>query len=146
MIKSIEEDLPMTQAPGTGAVHHLTLTVRDIRRSTEFYTKHFGFQEVVEFDSRILLANGGMLLALTPPPDPARAIPGDAFNENRIGLDHASFAVDDLQALQDAAAYFDEQGIAHGEIRDLGQGFAIFVMAVRDPDNIQLELTAPYAA
>lgn len=42
------------------------------------------------------------------------------------------------------AAYLDGQGVVRGEIKDLGPGFAIYVMAVRDPDNIQLELTAPY--
>lgn len=134
----------MAEAPGTGAVHHMTLTVTDVKRSTEFYTEHLGFQVAVEFEPRVLLANGGTLLALTPPPDPVQAVRGDAFNENRIGLDHVSFAVADLQALEDAAAYFDEQGIDHGQIKDLGQGFAIYVMAVRDPDNIQLELSAPY--
>lgn len=34
----------------------------------------------------------------------------------------------------------------HGEVRDLGAGFGIYVMALRAPDNIQIELTAPYAA
>jgi catechol 2,3-dioxygenase-like lactoylglutathione lyase family enzyme len=104
-----------------------------------------GFQVAVEFDPRVALVNGGTLLALGPAPDPAQAQAGDRFNENRIGLDHISFAVDSLQDLEAAAAFFDENGIERGEIRDLGPGFAIHVMAVRDPDNIQLELTAPYA-
>ena len=128
----------------TGGIHHLVLTVRDIKRSTEFYTNHLGFQVAVEFEPRIGLANGSLLLVLTPPPDPAKAIPADKFDENRIGLDHVSLAVADKAALEQAAAYFDEHGVVHGEIKDLGPGFAIYVMAVRDPDNIQLELTAPY--
>lgn len=45
-----------------------------------------------------------------------------------------------------ATAYLDAQGVSRGEIKDLGSGFGIYVMTVRDPDNIQLELTAPYAA
>lgn len=128
----------------TGAVHHLTLTVSDIKRSTEFYTSHLGFQVVTEFDHRIALSNGQVLLVLTPPPDPARAIPNDVFNENRIGLDHVSLAVKDKAELEAAALFLDERGVSHGEIKDLGPGFAIYVMAVRDPDNIQLELTATY--
>jgi glyoxylase I family protein len=129
----------------TGGIHHVTLTVTDIKRSTEFYTKHLGFQVAVEFDPRVLLSNGSLLLALGPPPDPAQAIPSDTFNENRLGLDHVSLAVKDLAALEEAAAYLDENGVTRGEIRDLGPGFGIHVMAIRDPDNIQLELTAPYA-
>ena len=128
----------------TGGIHHLVLTVSDIKRSTEFYTSHLGFQVAVEFDPRIILTNGDLLLVLTPPPVPAKAIPADTFDENRIGLDHVSLGVDDKAALEAAAAYFDEQSIVHGEIKDMGSDFAIYVMAVRDPDNIQLELTAPY--
>jgi catechol 2,3-dioxygenase-like lactoylglutathione lyase family enzyme len=32
----------------TGAVHHLTLTVRDLRSSIEFYTTLLGFQVAAE--------------------------------------------------------------------------------------------------
>jgi len=134
----------MSSQPKTGAVHHVSLTVSDVKRSTEFYTNYMGFQMAVEFDPRVALVNGGLLLALGPAPDPAQARAGDQFNENRIGLDHLSLAVDSLEDLEAAAEFLDEHGVDHGEIRDLGPGFAIHVMAVRDPDNIQLELTAPY--
>lgn len=134
----------MSRIISTGAAHHVTLTVSDIKRSTEFYTRYLGFQVAVEFDPRIALSNGSLLLVLTPPPDPAKAIPGDQFDENRIGLDHFSLAVADLTELEAAAVLLDKDGITRGEIKDLGPGFGIHVMAVRDPDNIQLELTAPY--
>ena len=130
----------------TGPIHHITLTVADIKRSTEFYTNYLGFQVAVEFEPRIALTNGSLLLVLTPPPDPARAIANDLFDENRIGLDHVSLTVEDRASLEAAAAFLDKHGVSRGEIKDLGPGFAIYVMAVRDPDNIQLELTAPYPA
>jgi glyoxylase I family protein len=136
----------MNTQVSTGAVHHVTLTVSDIQRSTAFYTSKLGFQVAVEFEPRIALSNGKLLLVLTPPPDPTKAIPGDRFDENRIGLDHISLAVKGLAELKTAAAMLDENGVTRGEIKDLGPGFGIHVMAVRDPDNIQLELTAPYAA
>jgi glyoxylase I family protein len=136
----------MSNQISTGAVHHVTLTVSDIKLSTEFYTSFLGFQVVVEFEPRIALSNGSLLLVLTPPPDPAQAIPDDSFNENRIGLDHVSFSVGNLAELEEAAVFLDENGVTRGEIRDLGPGFGIHVMAVRDPDNIQLELTAPYSS
>lgn len=135
----------MTTKPVTGAVHHLTLTVTDVGRSVAFYTEHLGFQVAVAFEPRVALVNGGTLLVLGPAPDPAQAIAGDRFDENRLGLDHVSFRVADLAALEQAAVYFDEHSISHGEIKDLGPGFGIYVLAVRDPDNIQVELTAPYA-
>ncbi len=127
-------------------VHHITLTVSDLARSDAFYRHHFGFQPLVDLGSRRLFTNGHFILAITLPSDPDAPIPDDdRFSENRIGLDHISFSVGSLAELEAAAAYFDAQGVTRGEIRNLGSGFGIYVMAVRDPDNIQLELTAPYA-
>jgi catechol 2,3-dioxygenase-like lactoylglutathione lyase family enzyme len=78
------------------------------------------------------------------PPDPSRAIPNDVFNENRLGLDHLSFSVGSRQDLVDAVRLFDAEGISHGEIKDLGPAVPVYVLAFRDPDNIQIELTAPH--
>ena len=128
----------------TGAVHHITLTVTDVARSVDFYTRNLGFQKVLELGERVIMSNGGVLLGLTPPPDPAKALPADRFNENRIGLDHVSLTVENKAVLEAAAVFLDANGVIRGEIKDLGAGIGIYVMAVRDPDNIQLELTAPY--
>jgi glyoxylase I family protein len=55
-----------------------------------------------------------------------------------------SFNVASLAVLEEAVRMFDEKGIPHGEIKDLsGAGVPIYVLAFRDPDNIQLEFTAP---
>lgn len=136
----------MAEKIETGGIHHVTLTVSDVDRSIDFYTRYFGFQVAVEFRPRVGLSNNDVLLVLGPPPDPAQAARGDRFNENRIGLDHVSFSVSSRADLEAAAELFDRDGVEHGEIKDLGEGFAIYVMAVRDPDNIQVELTAPYVA
>jgi catechol 2,3-dioxygenase-like lactoylglutathione lyase family enzyme len=129
----------------TGAVHHLTLTVSDVARSRDFYTGLLNFQPVVELGPRWLLSNGSVILALTPPPDPSQAIANDHFNENRVGLDHLSFRVESRQALEEAMHIFDDHRVSHGEIKDLGKDFGLYVLAFRDPDNIQVELTAPYS-
>ena len=86
-----------------------------------------------------------MLLALNPPPDPTQAIPADQFSENRIGLDHLSLSVASMADLEAAAGLFDAKGVSHGEIKLL-EPFGIAVLAFRDPDNIQVELTAPLAS
>ena len=94
--------------------------------------------------ARALLVNeGGVLLALTLPPDPAQAPKQDQFNENRVGLDHLSFTVSSRADLEAATRIFDARGVSHGEIKDLGPVLPIYVLAFRDPDNIQVELTAP---
>jgi catechol 2,3-dioxygenase-like lactoylglutathione lyase family enzyme len=123
-------------------VHHVTLTVSDVARSMKFYTELFNFQKVADLGPRAILSNGTVLLALTPPTDPAQAIQQDTFNENRIGLDHVSFSVASMAEMEAAAKLLDENDVEHGEINPLTP-FGIAVMAIRDPDNIQIELTAP---
>ena len=61
----------------TGAVHHLVLTVSDVARSQTFYIDLLGFEHLTDFGPRVLLSNGSLILALTPPPDPAQAVEGD---------------------------------------------------------------------
>jgi catechol 2,3-dioxygenase-like lactoylglutathione lyase family enzyme len=129
----------------TEAIHHLTLTVTDLARALEFYTGLLGFQKAMELGpSRVLLANGKTILALTEAPDASQAIRNDRFSENRVGLDHLSFNVSNHNKLEEAVRQFDRMGVPHGEIKDLGPNLGIYVLAFRDPDNIQLELTAPY--
>ena len=135
----------MATTIATGSVHHLTLTVTNVPRSVAFYTSFLGFQLVMELGPRRLLSNGSVILALTPPPDPAQALQGDRFSENRVGLDHVSLNVARRTDLETALRLFADQGVAHGEIKDLGADLGLYVLAFRDPDNIQLELTAPYA-
>ena len=127
----------------TGTVNHITLTVADRDRAREFYTNVLGFQFLMEFGPKYLLSNGSVILALNLSPDPTRAITNDQFDENRVGLDHVSFNVDSHEVLIQASHILDERGIPRGEIKDLGD-LGIYVMAFRDPDNIQLELTASH--
>ena len=135
----------MTATIATKAVHHLTLTVTDMDRARQFYTRLLSFQVIMEFGPKLLLTNGSTtILVLTPAPDPSRAIKDDRFDENRVGLDHVSFSVGSRDELEGAVKLFDAEGVSHGEIKDLGPGLGLYVLAFRDPDNIQLELTAPH--
>jgi catechol 2,3-dioxygenase-like lactoylglutathione lyase family enzyme len=80
----------------------------------------------------------GNLLAGSRPVAPT----GDRFDENRVGLDHLSFGVMSHTELEQAMATFEAQGVPLGEIIELGS-FGIYILEFRDPDNVQLELTAP---
>ena len=131
----------MTTQITTGAVHHVTLTVTDVGRAHEFYTGVLGFQKVADYGDRVVLGNGSVLLVIGPAQDPDSS---DSFDENRVGLDHLSLTVESRDALEQAARILDERGVTHGEIVDLAE-FGIYVLMTRDPDNIQVELTAPHS-
>ena len=135
-----------------GAIHHLRLTVTDIARSREFYTQLLGFQVAAESPppddpnaaavyqvlwGGIVMVRDNLLLGLRPV-----APAGDRFDENRVGLDHLSFSVGGRAELDQALALFDQHGVPHGEITRL-DSFGIYILPFRDPDNVQLELTAP---
>jgi catechol 2,3-dioxygenase-like lactoylglutathione lyase family enzyme len=135
-----------------GPIHHLRLTVTDIARSRAFYTGLLGFQVAAESPPEddpsyqatypvlwggIVMISGNVLLGLRPV-----APTEDRFDENRVGLDHVSFGVSSRLDLEAAVSLFDEHGVAHGEITRLA-GFGIDILPFRDPDNIELELTAP---
>lgn len=129
---------------------HVRLTVTDIARSRAFYEGVFGFPVAVEtpadaddatreqlaflFGGVIYAVPGGALLGLRPV-----GSTGDRFDEDRVGLDHLSFAVDDEAALQQAVQVLDELGATHGDIKDIGEAH---LLEFRDPDGVALELFA----
>jgi glyoxylase I family protein len=129
---------------------HVRLTVTDIERSRAFYDSVFGFdiafeappadaddatkEQMAFLFGGVVYAFGGGLLGLRP------VAPGeDRYDENRVGLDHLSFAVEP-EALDDAAALLDELGIPHEAIKNIG---GPRILEFRDPDNVALEFFAP---
>jgi glyoxylase I family protein len=124
-----------------GPVHHVALRVTRLDRSIAFYQNLFGFQVVAALPDVTLLSNGTLILGLR---DQTQAESGDRFDEFRVGLDHISFTVASREALERALQILDQRDVPHGEIEDLGSDFGLYVLALRDPDNIQLELTAAY--
>jgi len=132
---------------------HVRLTVTDIARSRAFYEDVFGFEVAMEVPADaddatkeklgflfggVLYSFGGALLGLRP------VAPGtDRFHEDRVGLDHVSFAVAGRDDLDAAATMLDTKGIAHGGVKNIGPAF---ILEFRDPDGIALELLAPGAS
>lgn len=131
----------MTEQITLGPVHHVALRVTQLDRSIAFYQSLFGFQVVAALPDVTILSNGALLLGLR---EQAQADSGDRFDEFRVGLDHISFAVASREDLDRAVRTLDQRDVPHGEIEDMGRDFGLYVLALRDPDNIQLELTATY--
>ena len=126
----------------TTGVHHIRLIVTDPVRSRDFYTRFLNFTVAAELPPGFVLTNGNMLQGVTSPWDESQALPNDRFSPNRVGLDHLSFGVANRAELDKAAALFEENGVEHGEVRDLAP-FGITILSFSDPDGIQLELTTP---
>lgn len=132
------------------AFAHVRLTVTDIDRSRAFYEAIFGLPVAFELPAdadeatreQLSFLYGGVLYQLGDSLLGLRPVADDSFQEDRVGLDHVSFAVADRAALDSAVILLDEQGVGHGEVKDIGVGY---ILEFRDPDNIALELFAPKA-
>jgi catechol 2,3-dioxygenase-like lactoylglutathione lyase family enzyme len=133
----------MSDHIATQGVHHFRLTVSNVDRAVKFYSEILGFKKLMDLNPGAFLSNGAVGLGIGPHPFPDKAVRGDRFDENRIGLDHMSFAVSSRAALDDAVRVLDRHGVPHSEIRDLGEAFGICVLIFRDPDNVQLEVSGP---
>jgi len=129
---------------------HVRLTVTDIARSRAFYEGLFNFPVAMEMPANpddatrqafgflyggVIYKVGSGLFGLRPV-----APVTDRFDENRVGLDHLSFAVANRADLDAAAKVLDDRAVSHGGVKDIGAGF---ILEFRDPDGIALELFAP---
>ena len=133
---------------------HVRLTVTDIARSKDFYDRLFGWPTAVDSSDRVdepgvrdsaeefyggtvYQTPQGTLFGLRP-------VGSEGFDPDATGLDHVSFAVDSRDDLESARTALDEAGIEHGETIDLADA-GIAILSFQDPDDINVELTAPLA-
>ena len=131
---------------------HVRLTVTDIDRSKAFYDQVFGWPIAVDqsasagepgvtesrerfFGGTVYQTPQGTLFGLRPAGN-------RDFDPVHVGLDHVSFAVSSRDDLDRAATNLTEAGIEHGEVTDLKDA-GIAILSFQDPDDINVELTAP---
>ncbi len=132
----------------TTAYAHVRLTVTDIDRSRAFYDAVFGLPVAFEVPSdadeatreQLSFLFGGVIYKLGDSLLGLRPVATDTFTENRVGLDHVSFAVGSRADLDAAAALLDGLDVTHEGVKDIGAGY---ILEFRDPDNVALELFAP---
>jgi glyoxylase I family protein len=135
----------------TRSFAHVRLTVTDIERSRAFYDAVFGLPVAFEVPDgadeatkqQLGFLFGGVIYRLGDSLFGLRPVADDRFSENRVGLDHLSFAVSSVDELHNAARALDELGIGHEDVKDIGAGY---IFEFRDPDGIALELFAPKPA
>ncbi len=129
--------------PTLAGYSHLSLTVTDLDKSTEWYREMLGFSldSEVQGDgfrrNRLRHPDAGITLTLTAHDHGA----GDRFDERRTGMDHVAFAVPSMEDLLGFQERFAERGVDQSEIKPTVSG-AGGIIAFRDPDNIQLEVFA----
>jgi glyoxylase I family protein len=131
---------------------HVRLTVTDIARSKAFYDQVFGWPVAIDasgsveesgvrqsaekfYGGTVYQTPQGTLFGLRP-------VGSTEFDPQHTGLDHVSFAVASRDDLSSAAAALTGAGITHGEIIDLTDA-GIAILSFQDPDDINVELTAP---
>lgn len=131
---------------------HVRLTVTDIERSKTFYDRVFGWPIAIDasdhaddpsvrrsqeqyYGGVVYQTPQGTLFGLRP-------VGENTFDPDVTGLDHLSFAVESRDALEQAATVLTEAGIEHGEVTDLADA-GIAILSFQDPDDINVELTAP---
>lgn len=127
------------QTPG---LDHLILTIADPERSRRFYGDLLGF-EIHPMDAGMgngfYIVVGSVWIFLFTAQQP---IPGDRFNEFRIGLDHLAFTAPSLEALTELADRLLKAGVDTKGVEQFAPT-GNYYMAFRDPDNIQLEYWLP---
>ena len=117
-------------------IHHIVLTVSDPERSARFYENILGVKADFATEAVQCIPCGSFLLCLQRPP--IKALPGDRFDENRLGLDHIGFSVKSRQQLQGQLLVFNEYNVATAGIVYDPDGKSDYV-CFRAPDNIQVE-------
>jgi glyoxylase I family protein len=121
-------------------LQHVAITVSDLERSTQWYSRLFGADPVLdedeeggEFHHTVFALDGGMLFGLHTHQGRES---GDRADERRTGLDHISFGLGGTAELEQWRDRLDELGITHGGIKKAHYGSGV---SFRDPDGIALE-------
>lgn len=123
------------------SVHHVNLTVTDPERSAAWYRDVLG----LEFGWEVPDAEGhGRKVVLLAPDSTLRIVltkhaanDGRPFSEYTTGLDHIAFAVVCRDELETHVERLDKLGVDHSAVKEGATGWLV---TLRDPDNIQLEL------
>ena len=118
---------------------HVSFSVNDLGKSTQWYHETLGLDIGAEFDGngfrRARLRAPGSDVTLTLTCHGRKS--GEPFDERRAGLDHVAFRVGGVEDVYELKRRFEELGVNHSEVKTSGGAAAI---TLRDPDNIQLEV------
>jgi glyoxylase I family protein len=122
--------------PAIQGFSHMALSVTDSKRSADFYAELLGGQVIDVSDSispfHICMA-GSTIVGFRAHPGIAA---GDAFDHNRVGLDHVAFAVATADELEEWRQRLDDLAVKHSGVQEDPTGWHL---NARDPDNVAIE-------
>ena len=123
----------------TNSVHHIAITVTDVKRSKEFYMKAADMKLLSEDDKTVGLSDGTFSLWLKKSRDYIPKVL--KFDRNQLGLDHISFSVKDLDDLKKIEKNIKElkAEMEDGGITDDGYGNDDIAIYAKDPDGMKVE-------
>ena len=124
-------------------IHHIVLTVSDVKKSTDFYSRISDWQirEQAEDYTEFVPSDdpGGRKFLFVIGKSRDYPVSGNVFDRNRIGLDHFAFLVEteeELQAIEQRLRAEDIEMEDGGITNDDFGGTAIFCY---DPDGMKVE-------
>ena len=119
--------------------HHLSLSVSDLYKSTEWYQQVLGLDVAAQIDgegfrrTRLRAPGSGVTLTLTRHDEQS----GETFSERRPGMDHVALQVSSADEVKTLKDRFEQLGVNHSDVKG-SNGTAMITL--RDPDNIQIEV------
>jgi catechol-2,3-dioxygenase len=114
-------------------VDHLVFRVSDLDRTERFYAALLS-QHPERAEDSVMFTVGNTLLFFTT----AVKTPSDAYDKEKIGLNHIAFGIQTLTDLQALQKQLDAAGIAHSGITLDQYGLKEFIW-LDDPDGLRIE-------
>lgn len=123
-------------------IHHICLTVSNLKKSVEFYKKALGWKVVFQDKKFAALSSSkkeekSFMLGLGTYRD--HRVPNNEFDRNRIGLDHFAFMVESRQELEKIEKRLKKFKIPMEDNGITDDGFGGTGIFTQDPDGMKLE-------
>lgn len=114
---------------------HLVLTVSDVARTKEFYTKIFGAPDKADDYSMMFQLSETKLFFVLPY---GALPPNDRFTPNRVGLEHVAVGIRSVDDLREVERVLTKASILHSGIH-IDRHSRKEKIWLDDPDGIRLE-------